>query len=211
VDHYLVSDRFGHAATIEFINGKRVVHYGIDLPVKALSNSSYIKSLDAWKAISGKADYETIISNQGSSIGRFIIAADRINKFQPTAFKKAVDTAFKILDEVSGQKTKGSPTRWSIVFDTKNLQVHFKTIGNSNIRKINLRELDFSCRATGKMIDINEPVEGDITHSMKEYSTDLHYKYALKAFTKWGSNPVPDELLKQIQFVENFPCNDFEK
>jgi choloylglycine hydrolase len=209
VDHYLVSDKYGNAATIEFIDGKRVVHYGNDLPVKALSNSSYSKALDAYKASSQEVNLETIISKQGSSIGRFIIAADRIKKFQPSDFQTTISTAFEILDAVSGQKTNGSATRWSIVFDTKNLKVYFKTIVNSKIRQINLKELDFSCRATVKMIDINEPLEGDITHRMKEYSTDLHFKHALQAFKKWGSNPVPEELLKQIQFLDNFLCSCF--
>jgi hypothetical protein len=61
------------------------------------------------------------------------------------------------------------------------------------------------------MIDINELLEGDITNRMKEYSSELHFKHALQAFIKWGSNPVPEELSKQIQFLDNFPCNDFEK
>jgi len=210
VDHYLVSDRYGNTATIEFIDGKRVVHYGIDLPVKALSNSSYSKSLDSWKVSSSEANFDTIISKKGSSIGRFIIAANYTKQFKSIDDTSVIRIAFKGLEKVSGQCTKGSPTRWSIVFDIKNLKVYFKTIKNSKICQINLKELDFSCRASVKMIDINEPVEGDITHSMKEYSTDLHYKHALKAFTKWGSNPVPDELLKQIQFVEQFPCSGFE-
>ena len=42
--HYLVGDRSGGTATIEFLNGKLVTHKGADLPFTALANHSYAKS-----------------------------------------------------------------------------------------------------------------------------------------------------------------------
>ena len=42
--HYLVGDRSGGTATIEFLNGKLVAHKGPDLPFTALANHSYAKS-----------------------------------------------------------------------------------------------------------------------------------------------------------------------
>jgi hypothetical protein len=122
-----------------------------------------------------------------------------------------IKIAFEILDEVSGQRTNGSPTRWSIVFDTKNLQIHFKTIVSPEVRMINLQKLDFSCNTPVKMIDINEPLSGDITHQLKFYSTDSHYIHAIQAFKKWGSSIDPDDLKRQIQFIENFPCEKSPK
>ena len=211
VDHYLISDRYGKCVTIEFIEGKRIVHYGDDLPIKALSNNTYDKSINEWKSTQSQRNYETNVLSKGSSIARFLIAADRTQKFKSTNSKKAVKIAFEILDEVSGQKTRGSPTRWSIVFDTKNLNIHFKTAVNPKVRLINLQKLDFSCKTPVKLLDINEPLEGDITHQLKSYSTDLHYKHALNAFKKWGSNFEPVDLIKQIQFIENFPCEKSSK
>lgn len=206
VDHYLISDRFGRCVTIEFIEGRRIIHYGNDLPVKALSNNTYNKSINEWRSTQSLKNYENIILTKGSSIARFIIAADRIQEFKPTNSKTAVKIAFDILDKVSGQKTSGSPTRWSIVYDTKNLQIYFRTTVNPKIRLINLQKLDFSCKTPVWMIDINEPLEGDITQQLKVYSTDLHYKHALQAFKKWGSNLEPDDLIKQIKFIESFQC-----
>lgn len=206
VDHYLISDRSGRCVTIEFIEGRRIIHYGNDLPVKALSNNTYNQSINQWRSTQSLENYDDIILTKGSSIARFIIAADRTQDFKSADSKTAINIAFKILDEVSGQKTNGSPTRWSIVFDTKTLQIHFKTIVNPKVRLISLQELDFSCKTPVLMVDINEPLEGDITQQLKIYSTDLHYKHALQAFKKWGSNLYPDDLLKQIQFIESFQC-----
>jgi len=48
-DHYLVSDKTGSSAAIEFIEGKMVVHTDESMPVKALTNNTYEESIDSWK------------------------------------------------------------------------------------------------------------------------------------------------------------------
>jgi penicillin V acylase-like amidase (Ntn superfamily) len=49
VDHYLICDRTGDCATIEFLDGKLVAHTGEMLPVKALTNSTYQEAVDYWE------------------------------------------------------------------------------------------------------------------------------------------------------------------
>jgi penicillin V acylase-like amidase (Ntn superfamily) len=49
VDHYLVCDRRGDCATIEFLQGKMVYHTGESLPVKALTNSVYGQAVSDWQ------------------------------------------------------------------------------------------------------------------------------------------------------------------
>lgn len=49
VDHYLICDRKGDCATIEFLEGKMVTHAGETLPVKALTNSVYQEALGYWE------------------------------------------------------------------------------------------------------------------------------------------------------------------
>ena len=50
VDHYLVCDRKGDCATIEFLEGKMVCHMGESLPVAALANSAYEESVRTWES-----------------------------------------------------------------------------------------------------------------------------------------------------------------
>src|SRR4051812_18474579 len=52
--HYLVADRKGGVATIEFLKGKMVVHTGNELPYPVLSNSSYQVSAKAMLPKSSK-------------------------------------------------------------------------------------------------------------------------------------------------------------
>src|SRR5687768_12974444 len=47
--HYLVSDRSGNSATIEFLDGQLVAHTGNHLPFSALANDTYIRSLEHTK------------------------------------------------------------------------------------------------------------------------------------------------------------------
>jgi penicillin V acylase-like amidase (Ntn superfamily) len=51
VDHYLVCDRTGTCAVIEFLDSRLVYHTGKSLPVKALTNNTYEVSLLARQAI----------------------------------------------------------------------------------------------------------------------------------------------------------------
>jgi len=205
IPHYLVSDRYGNCAIIEFLNGKMVTHSGKNLPVKVLSNSSYDRSISEWESILMLRKNRQPVSNKGgSSLGRFIRAADRIAMFHPIDSETAIIAAFNILKEIGGQ------TNWSIVFDAKNLQIHFKTIVHSEKRMIDLQKLDFSCQAPVKMIDINEKLSGDITEQLKDYSFEYHFDHAVSAAEKYGLEMGPEELMKYIRSVEEMPCMDIK-
>src|SRR3989442_10381572 len=44
--HYLVSDKTGYTAAVDFLCGKMVVHTGENLPVATLTNDTYEKSIN---------------------------------------------------------------------------------------------------------------------------------------------------------------------
>src|SRR4030095_7223814 len=60
--HYLVADANGKAATIEFLNGKMVIHKGNDLTFPVLTNSTYNESVNSVKNSS---------TNSNNSLERF--------------------------------------------------------------------------------------------------------------------------------------------
>jgi len=201
IPHYLVSDRYGNCATIEFIDGKMVTHTGHKLPVKVLANSSFDRSISEWESILMLRETGKLVPNRGrSSLGRFIRAADRVATFQPTDTETAISTAFDILKEVSNQ------TNWSIVFDTKSLQIHFKTIIHSEKRMIDFKKLDFSCKTPVKMIDINENLSGDITDKLLDYSFKYHFDHAVSAAKNYELKMGQEELMKYIRSVEEMSC-----
>src|SRR5262245_27694531 len=73
--HYLVADASGNVATIEFLNGKRVVHRGKDLPFPVLTNNTYDESIQQTKGVTNK----TFADN---SIDRFAKTCSMVQQFQ---------------------------------------------------------------------------------------------------------------------------------
>lgn len=186
--HLLVSDRTGASAVIEFIGGKRVAYTGDSMPVRALSNSLYADSLSSWKAKKVPA------VDTWMSVERFIRAADSVSSFDAKAAKAPVDHAFGILKQVT-QKDK---TKWSIVYDIKNLQVFFHTSSNPNTRVINLKEADFSCQSPVKMIDIDAG-SGGMIGSFQTYTQQANRKLIGEAFGKTDFlKGIPGQVIDAI-------------
>jgi penicillin V acylase-like amidase (Ntn superfamily) len=198
VEHFLVCDRTGNCAVIEFIDGKMVYYMGNTLHVKCLTNNTYEESIKSWKN-NRLADPPGV--RYKSSLLRFQIAADRVREFKPSDSESAVHYAFETLKAV-----EGSITQWSIVFDTQNMKIHFRTQTHSKIRTINLKKLDFSCKTPIKMLDIHEKLSGDITRKLKFYSSKLHFNHALHAWKRWGVDYDITELKQHIKFLEGYPC-----
>ena len=79
--HYLLSDRFGNTAVIEFINGKTLIYNARSLPMPVLSNNSYknsIKYLKIHKSFGG----DRVPTNGPESQERFVRASELIQKYQ---------------------------------------------------------------------------------------------------------------------------------
>jgi hypothetical protein len=197
VDHYLVCDRSGACAAVEFLEGKTVFHTGDAMPVKTLTNHAYQKAVGAWQA--GKL--------RNNSLVRFGIAADRVTTFEAMDAASVVAYAFGTLDQASGQATGGSPTQWSIVFDTKNLRVHWRTSRNPQIRSVEFAKLDFACGTPVEMLDVHAPLAGDVSDKLGRYTFEANLQYTRNFLEKWGGtelSPLEVEVLERG--VTSFPC-----
>ena len=204
VDHYLISDKQGNSAVIEFLNGKIVFHKGQNLPVKALTNDLYQESVRLWR--SGK-----LYQNHWDSLVRFGKAADLIKGFKPNSnIALAVDRnemvyyAFYILAAVSQ-----GITCWSIVFDNRNMQVYFHTKMNPHMRRIDFSELDFSGDTPVRMLDANDPSTGDISLHFSEYShaTCLKFMMYMCRYIERGmtDEEVEQNVSRVLRFFEQYP------
>jgi len=175
--HFLVSDRMGNCAVIEFIGGKMVYYTKETMPVKTLTNSTYAESIKYWKK--GKSP----IPDPYLSVRRFITSADMVKAYDPTTSGAAVDYAFDILtnvsqgtvEEIDGVLIKSFLiTEWSIVYDIKNLRVYFRTFENKRIRYINVSSFDFSCKTPVKVLDIHEDLSGDVSSKFINYTYKIN-------------------------------------
>jgi choloylglycine hydrolase len=196
-DHYLVCDRAGACAAVEFLAGETVFHTAESLPVAALTNHAYQKAVWAWQA--GRLPR--------NSLERFGIAADRVTGFQPTDAATAVAYAFDTLEQASGQTTGGSPTQWSIVFDTANLRAHFRTSRNPQVRSLDFASLDFDCDTPVAMLDVHAPLSGDIGDKLDRYTFDTNLDYTLNFLVKWdGTDLSAFEVEVLERGLDTFAC-----
>lgn len=151
--HFLVADRGGRCAVIEFLAGRRVCHVDGTLPVAALTNHSYDTSL-AFAAATPPAQADHV-----SSLGRFVHAAAAVQAFPSSGAGDAVGYAFATLAAVA----QPNWTRWSIVYDIGGLSVSFRTQSAPAIKRIRLDRLDFRPAAPTRMMDINAAAGGEVT------------------------------------------------
>jgi len=187
--HYLISDKYGNTASIEFLNGMLVQHSGDSMKFKALTNDSYKRSVEYLKTLKefGGTEY---LSDDRSSLNRFARACSMVNDYSKEVNGNAVDYGFEILNSVS----QGSSTKWSIVYDIKNMKVYFKTYDETKIKNIEFASLDFNCSSPVVMIDINSNLEGNINSNMIEYSSQANRDLIEGSYNK-------------VDFLRNIPAD----
>jgi penicillin V acylase-like amidase (Ntn superfamily) len=151
--HFLVADEKGQAATIEFINGKMIVHKGKDLPFPVLTNTVYNDAVQRLKT--KPATQWTSFGD--NSIDRFGTACRMIQQYQQDNNNAdPVDYAFSILSNVA----QGDYTKWRIVYDITGRQVHFVTNNNQQRKSFSLGDFDFSCTNTPVALKMSNNATG---------------------------------------------------
>jgi choloylglycine hydrolase len=193
--HFLICDRTGQAAVIEFIDGNMVVRTAKELPYKALANSPYEKSLSYLKTCRGFGGEKVLAADSVDSLDRFAKAVRGIEQYTAGEQGDAITQAFRILEEVS----LGEITRWSIVYDVKNLAVQFKTGKSPKIKRLSLKDFDCNCNAPCRVLDIDCDVTADIHARFIDYTTEINKKLIYDSWknTAWLKD-IPDVILNMV-------------
>lgn len=166
--HFLVADASGKAATIEFIDGKMVVHEGNDLKFPVLTNTVYKDALNKVNAEHGART-----SYRDNSVERFSTACRMVQQYQANDIKEQpVDYAFNILNKVSQKNF----TKWSIVYDITNKEIHFVTSNQTQRKSLSLKELNYSCNTPSLAFSLSDARSGVITKQFAELSFDVNKK-----------------------------------
>lgn len=195
--HLLVLDKTGECATIEFLNGRMMVHTGQNLPVKVLTNNTYAESLQRLK------DESFIRFNVFSSINRFRTAAKRNRNCRAESTDELVTFAFGTLQAVASHRTQ-----WRIVYDNKDMRIYFRTQHNPNIRRIKLSDFDFSRDTPVKVLDADADLSGDVTDKFSDYTYKANRDLIGRSFGKTSFlSKIPKERLDALaRFPERFFC-----
>jgi choloylglycine hydrolase len=202
VDHYLVADRTGAVAVIEYLDGELVARTGDDLPVGVLSNWYYEDSLRLWQRYRNTGSY----SWMDGSLQRFCIAADRVSSFGGTTVEDGISYAFDTLEAIAGENFSEHASQWSMVFDTCALRVYFKTLAQPDLRYVDLEDFQPWCGQPVTMLEIQEPLAGNAAPWFTEYShSDArdHFHWFLSAWETGLTPAYADQLLAHF---EGFTC-----
>jgi choloylglycine hydrolase len=206
IQHYLICDLSGKAATIEFIDGELVYHTGESLPVSVLTNNTYEECLAFHNSYDSLAFEEKIARTSLDSRDRFAKIARRIQRYRSENINPPIEFAFDILGSVSAGKYNHHATVWSIVYDIKNFRIYFKTYENRNIRTIGFDDFDFSCSSPDLVLDLTANLIGDVSDDFVEYSTAMNMELVNSVMTIYneaGFMEKPPEAA--IQFLAGYP------
>ena len=198
--HYLVGDRSGDVAVIEFREGKQVIYRGATLPVPALANDFYADALK----FSAEADKTGLFGDRFTRAARSIHAYPTIKNGDPVAY------AFTTLADVAqkkGQGTSSAPagfppatiTQWSMVYEIDALRVHFRTEIAPTIKSLSLTDIDFSCATPVQMLDLNDLTGGDVKAQLLPYTREANLALIRTAFSQTGFlRGLPDKELDRV-------------
>lgn len=200
--HFLVCDRHGQAATIEFLSGKMVVHTGRSLPVPALTNNTYSycsRLLDQ----SGGDESSQSFKDSNYSVKRFVWAAKGVQKWKAGSGDKPIEFAFKVLEKAAVERTM-----FRVVYDVRHQKIYFRNKSNSNIRSVKFKAFDFSCQSPVKIFDILLPSTGEISKKFIDYTYEANYqliKNAIKG-TPFLSGRPDQQVQQMARYPDQLTC-----
>ncbi len=195
--HYLVADRKGQIAVVEFVAGKTVAYMAESLAVPVLANDGYaesVKRLGSHRYFGGDK-----ASPAGSdSAERFVRAAASLREYGWLGRRPSIDDAFVVLRAVSRDDTQ-----WSVAYNLPRQVILFKTRANRRYRIVRLDRFDFSCRAPALMLAVGAEGSWDLSEDFKPYDRDLNRTLLESVFKRLVeareiAAPPPAELVAKL-------------
>jgi penicillin V acylase-like amidase (Ntn superfamily) len=164
--HYLVADRRGDVAVVEFLGGRMAARRGRDVPVPALANDPYADEILSWQ-------------RGADSRSRFSRAGRRALDFHATGERaRSLDYAFATLRSVAQEATQ-----WSIVYDLRAGELFFRTRGRETIRRLALGKLDMSCGAGVRAVEL-EASGPDLQAALRPLTAERHRSFLAAVYRK---------------------------
>jgi penicillin V acylase-like amidase (Ntn superfamily) len=189
--HFFVADKSGDAATIEFLNGKAVIHRGAGMPYKVLGNLSYddeMKALPEYEGFGGKKNVAFKDMENGR---RFVWGATMIRDYGTTSPDQAIPYAFSVLKQLD----KGA-TKWSLVYDLMAMKLYWRTNKSPDVRFADFTDFDFSCSTPALVLDIHENFSGNAAKRFRPYTDAENAQAVAQALKAWDMGAIGNTFLK---------------
>jgi len=184
--HFFIADSLGHCASVELLDGEFVYHTQETMPVKVLANTIYAQDLEYWEK-------KELPPARVWSTGRFFTAAQMIEDYDPAASGPALEYTFDILFNLAWWV----PTQWSIAYDIHNRRISFHTLGNTNIRYVDMNLFDFSCQTPVRVLDIQADLSGNVAGDFIDYTYEINRDLVEKTYAGYD---LTDEFLDDYTY-----------
>jgi len=199
--HFFVTDKKGNQAIIEFINGKTVTYQNNEIPIKLLCNNSYADDLNRLEQYKGFGGNKDIDLKNKSEENRFIHGAQMLELNKRNPADSDVNYAFDILKQLDF-----GPTKWSIVYDVKNMKMYYRTNKGLNVKHFDFSSFDFSCKKPVMMLDINKDLSsGDVIEYFIPYSKQANKAQIEKALMVIEGMKEKKTFPEVIERFANYP------
>jgi len=193
---YILLDRKGNSAIVEYLNGHMQVFEDDCMPVPVLTNTIYTEALNFLYS-NGNKHPAFLDEYAKNSVERFCVTASLLEQMD-NGSKPQVSDLYKILDAA-----QRPDTIWKIIYDPISLRIHIKTQWDCGQKWINLNEFDFSDKAASFSFDLQQHIDGNLRSHFTEYSTDINRQLIYSFFHHEMIRQVlkielPDELLEYL-------------
>lgn len=203
--HFLIADRQGNVATVEFLAGQFVCHTGDSLLVPVLTNDTYAASVAYLCRHAGFGGSEPP-GHSSTSLGRFTIAASMLQGPGAVRQGKPEQRAFRILAAAALPQY----TVWSIVYDLSRGRVHFRTTADRTLRWVDLRDFDFDCSKPSRLLDLATHCKGHAAARFVAYQTQLNRTLVRATFERYRDQKfidLPERVQETLaRYPESLPC-----
>lgn len=174
--HFLLADRGGDVAVVEFLDGKPAVYRGADLPYAILGNDAYgaeLKDIVNYSPFGGEKDPRPRYPREDP---RFRWAAVMLREDGGAVAPH--ERAFAILERMDL-----GPTRWSTVFDLRSGRLWFRTDAAPTLKWLDFPSERIACPEAPRAVDIHTKAEGDVSPLLAPL-TDEENRRAVEAAWK---------------------------
>lgn len=176
--HYFMADKQGVSAVIDFVNGKVKIDRQ-QIKFQVITNEASESSKKYFEL------HKNIDPNSRSPFDRYTILRNNLN-----VENLSISNSFEKLKLVK-EDEPSYKTYWSIVYDIDNLEFYFKSIENSNIKKVSLADFNFDKNSDTEFSLINadqvnfQPYSGTenlklLTNAMKMMNIQIDIEQANK-------------------------------
>ncbi len=197
--HFMVADADGDCAVIAYIDGRTRLFKGRDLPVKALVNEFYPKSIDRQR---GRPAVDAMAF--GGSGNRMATLRKRLKLYRAGRPEGPVSYAMETLDQVSA----GAYTQWRVLYDQQARLAYWRCAPDEPLRWIDLKKLNFSCGQQVLAIAVERPVTGEANAHLSSFTSQDNRNLVRQTLKESRSVlPVPEELWSAVwQWPEGHTC-----